>query len=80
MKFRKKPVVVEAEQYKGFYYSPWPPGVRIEEGTTPFVVTAHGQRVFIEPGDWIIAEPEGRGFYPCKADIFEANYEPVEGE
>ena len=31
------------------------------------------------PGDWIITEMiDGSGFYPCKPDIFEATYEPVE--
>lgn len=32
------------------------------------------------PGDWIIREPfptDGRLFYPCKPDIFDATYEPA---
>jgi len=29
------------------------------------------------PGDWIITGVQGE-FYPCKPDIFEATYEPVE--
>ena len=32
-------------------------------------------------GDWIIKEPfatEDRKFYPCKPDIFEKTYEPIE--
>ena len=29
------------------------------------------------PGDWIIKGVAGE-FYPCKPDIFEATYEPVE--
>lgn len=29
------------------------------------------------PGDWIIQGVQGE-FYPCKPDIFEATYEPVE--
>jgi len=29
------------------------------------------------PGDWIIRGVKGE-FYPCKPDIFEATYEPVE--
>jgi hypothetical protein len=86
MKFRKKPVVVDAEQ--------WLPenkdvrgicrcisenketGVRDD---TPHVHTIHaGQRVDIAPGDWIIAEPDTVHFYPCRADIFEATYEKLE--
>lgn len=30
------------------------------------------------PGDWIIKGVNGE-FYPCKSDIFEKTYEPVEG-
>lgn len=29
------------------------------------------------PGDWIIKGVQGE-FYPCKPDIFEATYEPVD--
>ena len=29
------------------------------------------------PGDWIIQGVKGE-LYPCKPDIFEATYEPVE--
>jgi hypothetical protein len=29
-----------------------------------------------EPGDWIIKGVKGE-FYPCRADIFAATYEPV---
>jgi hypothetical protein len=41
-------------------------------------VTAHGQRVYLEPGDWIRAEPDGRGHYPIKADIFPTLCDPDE--
>jgi hypothetical protein len=76
-KFRKKPVEVEAEQ--------WFPGVTIPgvyppvEGELPrhYVRTAHHQVVFLEPGDWVVQEPDGRGAYPVKPDIFAATYEPV---
>lgn len=30
------------------------------------------------PGDWIITELDGKWYYPCKASVFEATYEPVE--
>lgn len=75
--FRKKPVIVKAEQ--------WFPGHEVEgveyllgEGNQRryYVTTAHGQAAYLEPGDWVIAEPDGRGYYPCKPDIFEATYEP----
>lgn len=88
-KFRKRPVVVEAEQFLPSKTAPFttPPGVNLwpdENGCQPrdmswgYVVTAHGQRVHVQYGDWIIAEPDGRGHYPCKPDIFEATYEPAD--
>lgn len=81
-KFRKRPVVVEAEQ---FHYPAKTrktvPGVNPPMRGDPkqryYVVTAHGQQAFLESGDWVIAEPDGRGYYPCKPDIFAATYEPV---
>jgi hypothetical protein len=76
-KFRKKPVVVEAEQFV-IGDGPLPPGVHGAEGGHFYVMTAHNQTVFVVRGDWIIAEPDGRGYYPCKSDIFAATYEPVE--
>lgn len=49
-------------------------GDKIEIDTLEGTMTA-------DPGDWIIKEPfatKDRQFYPCKPDIFEATYEPVE--
>lgn len=44
-----------------------------------WVETIHkDQRVQIVDGDWVIPEPDGIHFYPCKPDIFEKTYEPVE--
>lgn len=44
-----------------------------------YVVTIHGERATLAPGDWVIREPDGEHYYPCKPDIFEATYEAVEG-
>ena len=82
MKFRRKPVIVEAEQYNGsFNHHEIPVGVCrwVRPGCpeAPHVHTAHNQAVLVVEGDWIIAEPDGRGYYPCKPDIFEAIYEKV---
>jgi hypothetical protein len=49
-----------------------------EEEPKYYVITAHAQRVYLVPGDWILPEPDGEGYYPCKDDIFKATYEPVE--
>jgi hypothetical protein len=86
-KYRKKPIVVEAEQFGGFYHTPYPKGVEMEDNSEDstkeryrfYVVTIHGQRAYLERGDWVITEPDGIHHYPCKPDIFEATYEKVEG-
>ena len=31
----------------------------------------------LEPGDYIVAEPDGLGVYPCKRAIFEASHDPL---
>lgn len=83
MKFRNKPVVIEAEQ--------WFPGKHIE-GVTEYVydpgngstvssgkgtiVTLEGE-LTVSPGDWIITGVKGER-YPCKPDIFTATYEALE--
>lgn len=71
MKFRKKPVVIDATQ--------WFPGVKIEgiqdQKPLAFVETLEG-RMTVSPGDWVITGVKGEK-YPCKPDIFEATYEAV---
>jgi len=88
-KFRKKPVVIEAVRWSGsnrdevlalldgakaivpldgFQDSRLPPYISIE--------TLEG-RMHAQLQDWIIKGVKGE-FYPCKPDIFEATYEPVE--
>ena len=80
MKFRKKPVIVEAEQFHlGELPLPFPnEAACCFDGEHWYVVTTHGQWTKIVDGDWIIREPDNRGFYPCKPDIFAATYEAVE--
>jgi hypothetical protein len=76
-RFRKRrTVVVEAWQW---FPGKDVPGVYPPAGADPrpYVMTAHGQAAYLEPGDYVLVEPDGRGHYPCKADIFEANYEPA---
>lgn len=79
MKFRKKPVVIEAVQWTGdnlseiqqFYK---PDSILI--GDAIFIKTLEGN-MLAGKFDWIIKGVKGE-FYPCKPDIFEATYEPVE--
>ena len=82
-KFRKKPIVIEAEQYvkygklvKGMCNSKT---CFIKGNDKPHVHTIHNNQIVnLESGDWIIPEPDGEHFYPCRADIFEQTYEEVE--
>lgn len=73
MKFRKKPVVIEATQWfkMGDHYA-----VTMLVEDVPIVKTLEGN-MYVTPGDWIITGVKGE-HYPCKPDIFEATYEPVE--
>lgn len=93
MKYRKKPVIIEAVQYTGPAYlrindeiGAYPQGVQWgmkaadSQLLFPYVTTIHGQETWIEPGDWIIPERDGVHFYPCKPEVFAASYEPVEEE
>jgi hypothetical protein len=78
MKFRKKPVVIEAVQWTGdnsmemqeFLGEHW-------ENPYPDVLAIHTLEGYhqAQKGDWIIKGVKGE-FYPCKPDIFEQTYEP----
>ena len=86
MKYRKKPVVIDAEQYKE--YGKLVKGMcnslscYTSGNNEPHVHTIHNdQIVLLSVGDYIIPEPNGKNYYPCKPDIFEQTYEAVkEGE
>jgi len=86
VRFRKKPVVIEAVQFHMPMERPKKPGPdrRVagvewrDFGSSqmhPCVVTLEG-RLHVSDGDWIITGIKGE-FYPCKPDIFEATYESV---
>ena len=80
MKFRKKPVVIEAWQWQGQSKHDWPHWLRIsdcvsrrEDGRL-FIETPEGG-MFAKVNDWIIRGINGE-LYPCKPDIFAVTYEP----
>ena len=78
MKFRKKPIVIEATQW--FQHGDHPevnvyfagPG----DTTLGWISTLEGGHI-VTPGDWIITGVAGE-HYPCKPDIFKATYQMVE--
>jgi hypothetical protein len=75
MKFRKKPVVIEAWQWLSNGHAPSHPDIS-EHGTHAEIKTLEGT-MRCDPGNWIIKGVHGE-FYPCKDDIFRATYEPAE--
>lgn len=77
MKYRKKPIVVEAEQW---FPDKNVPGVFAghNAGFGPYVITIHNQPTGIDPGDWVILESNGIHYYTCKDEIFKMFYEPAE--
>lgn len=86
MKFRKKPVVIEAHKWDGNVKSffDWinsfddksMSSIGMDDGSLS-IGTLEG-RMQASLGDWIIRGVEGE-FYPCKPDIFEKTYEAVNG-
>lgn len=81
--FRKKPVVIEAMQFRkqdtGNAIQEWANGSVTfggdETGFTMAIKTLEGVMT-ANDGDWIIKGVKGE-FYPCKPDIFAATYEAV---
>lgn len=85
MKFRKKPVIIDAVQFdgrrniSGVVISPvLEPTPNNPTGVYGQIQTLEGIMTCIV-GDWIITGVRGE-IYPCKADIFEATYEPYDME
>lgn len=92
MKYRKKPVVVEAERFETNNEPDdnnlntlveWinvetrgPSLMARHDGTQIYIVTLEGTRI-AQVGDYIIKGIKGE-FYPCRPDIFEATYELVD--
>ena len=83
MKYRKKPVIIDAIQWKGGYDNV--DEIKQFAGKDFFCWHIHSDSISIETlegtmnaskGDWIIKGIKGE-FYPCKPDIFEATYEKV---
>jgi len=78
-KYRKKPVMIEAEQFH-FNRKPWPDGVVRDPAFhvtgTAWIETLEGGHV-VTNGDWIITGIKGEK-YSCKPDVFEATYDCVD--
>lgn len=86
MRFRKKPVMIEAEpfspnhklsaEFEGAVCRSFHQGMI--EPPRPHIHTLEGPHYLLVE-DWIIKGVKGE-FYPCKPDIFMMTYEPVTPE
>lgn len=86
--YRKKPVVVEAVQWRTHGDHPHVVPATREQAAgvvsgllwehAGWVKTLEGGHL-VTPGDWIICGVKGE-HYPCKPDIFAATYAPVSAE
>lgn len=89
MKYRKKPVVIEAFKYnynansETVAYPQWfmkavlLGAISENDDNTVSIQTLEG-KMRVNDGDWIIQGVAGE-IYPCKPDIFETTYEEVDG-
>lgn len=84
-KYRKKPVVIEAEQFVVYAQSEKPTTKLVNGVTYPVYKDEKGYHVMIptlegtmrcDNLDWIIKGVNGE-FYPCKPDVFAKSYEEV---
>ncbi len=85
-KYRKKPVVIEAEQWfkgkkiegvidEGAFVPTGNWSDRFADHPDVYIRTLEGNMTVSE-GDWVITGVKGEK-YPCKPDIFEQTYELV---
>lgn len=80
MKYRKKPVVIEAVRFDGqdrdtIIRFVGEAAMVVGRTREVHIKTPEGS-MHVSPGDWVIRGVKGE-YYPCKPDIFEATYEPV---
>ena len=66
--YESLPVTCEAYQWFGGI------GPGIHQSNVSSVFYVHGNRVFIDSGDWIVKEPVGDGYYPVKDEIFKKRW------
>lgn len=82
MKYRKKPIVIEAMQYNGknsteIMVQLGMPEIGEELCSDDLLINTLEGEMRASVGDYIIKGIKGE-FYPCKPDIFEASYEEIQ--
>ena len=80
-RYRKKPVVVEAQQWlpnrNGELPVPPAPASILRQMSAGWQIQTIEGWLDLTPGDWIIRGVAGE-HYPCKPEIFAATYEKAE--
>lgn len=79
MRFKKKPVVIEAFCFTVDEVPDWwreLKDVQVEVDTCAALIPTLEGVMRASPGDWIIKGIAGE-VYPCKPEIFKATYEPA---
>jgi len=83
MKYRKKPVVIEAVKWIGDWNAIWEfvhkDNIAGKDKEGELVIRTLEGNMKVSINDYIIKGIQGE-FYPCKPDIFEQTYEKVEEE
>jgi hypothetical protein len=74
-RFRARPRVIEAWPW---YPGRSVPGVGETAGGRSYVVTIHRQRVYLEPGDWVVPESDGVHHRVIKPDEMASGYDPID--
>ncbi len=86
MKFRKKPVVIEAMKFLGGFSvdemevewgDPFVNVISYNDFTNDLRIRTLEGLMRVGHGDFVIKGVEGE-FYACKTSVFEKSYEPVE--
>lgn len=86
--YRRKPALAEAIRYTGPESleacrafagdgpQRMPALVIFEPDSADLWVTRHKAWVPLDPGDWIVRQPDGQGVYPVPAAVFGTLFEP----
>lgn len=83
MRYRRKlGALIDAVQWANPQISPdfndFEPVPQVAPGPAGLVLWVEKSQAWCDlaPGDYVVREPDGHGYYPCKPDVFTTNYEP----
>ncbi len=84
MKYRKKPVEIEALQWTGqnhkevsnFCRNSYFFHIEIDKSSTTIYIETSKGTIIAKEGDYIIKDGKGE-YYPCKEDVFNLTYDKI---